>query len=52
MLMHKKEAPSNTRFIHLNSGPARFDSDGIQNVEYKVLNHQLQPLYSWILVDI
>jgi beta-1,4-galactosyltransferase 1 len=52
MLIHKKEVPSSARLIALENGVKRFDSDGISDLEYKVLNHQLRPLYSWILVDI
>lgn len=52
MLSHKKEAPSIARFTHLSNGPDRFDSDGINNLEYTILNHQLRPLYSWMLVDV
>lgn len=52
MLTHKKEPPSTTRFINLESGARRYDTDGLSNLEYRVLNHQLRPLYSWILADV
>ncbi|XP_066588833.1 beta-1,4-N-acetylgalactosaminyltransferase bre-4-like [Prorops nasuta] len=52
MLMHKKEPPSNTRLELLETGARRYDTDGISNLEYKVLNHKLRPLYSWILADV
>jgi len=52
MLTHKKEPPSTTRFANLESGAQRYDTDGLSNLEYKVLNHQLRPLYSWILADV
>lgn len=52
MLTHKKEPPSTTRFANLESGARRYDTDGLSNLEYRVLNHQLRPLYSWILADV
>lgn len=52
MLTHKKETPSNARFENLKTGAKRYDTDGISNLEYRVLNHQLRPLYSWILADV
>ncbi|XP_033220049.1 beta-1,4-galactosyltransferase 1-like [Belonocnema kinseyi] len=52
MLNHKKESPSTARFSNLENGVRRFDTDGINNLEYKVLDHQLRPLYSWILADV
>lgn len=52
MLTHKKEPPSTTRFANLETGARRYDTDGLSNLEYRVLNHQLRPLYSWILADV
>ncbi|XP_034949198.1 beta-1,4-galactosyltransferase 1-like [Chelonus insularis] len=52
MLTHKKEAPSTSRFANLESAAKRYDSDGINNLKYKVLDHELRPLYSWILADV
>lgn len=52
MLIHKKESPSTARFANLESGARRYDTDGLNNLEYRVLNHQLRPLYSWILADV
>ncbi|XP_011494945.1 PREDICTED: beta-1,4-galactosyltransferase 1 [Ceratosolen solmsi marchali] len=52
MLTHKKEVPSHTRFTNLENGASRFDTDGIKDLKYEVLNYQLRPLYSWILVNI
>ncbi|KAF7398346.1 hypothetical protein HZH66_006243 [Vespula vulgaris] len=52
MMIHKKESPSNARFANLENAARRYDTDGISNLEYRVLNHQLRPLYSWILVDV
>ncbi|XP_015599579.1 beta-1,4-galactosyltransferase 4 [Cephus cinctus] len=52
MLNHKKEPPSSARFANLKSGANRYDTDGISNLEYRVLSHQLRPLYSWILADV
>lgn len=52
MLTHKKEPPNSARFAYLESGARRYDTDGISNLEYRVLNHQLRPLYSWILADV
>ncbi|XP_003494040.1 beta-1,4-N-acetylgalactosaminyltransferase bre-4 [Bombus impatiens] len=52
MLLHKKESPSNSRFENLENSAQRYDIDGISNLEYTVLNHQLRPLYSWILADV
>ena len=52
MLNHKKELPSSVRFVNLENGVHRFDTDGLNNLEYRVLDHQLRPLYSWILADV
>lgn len=52
MLPHKKETPSITRYENLESGVGRFDNDGLNNLEYKVLVHELRPLYFWILADV
>ncbi|XP_011299883.1 beta-1,4-galactosyltransferase 1 [Fopius arisanus] len=52
MLTHKKEPPSSARFERLENSARRYDSDGLNNLDYKVLDHQLRPLYSWILVDV
>ncbi|XP_043283084.1 beta-1,4-galactosyltransferase 1-like isoform X1 [Venturia canescens] len=52
MLRHKKEKPSSTRFSKLEIAARRYYTDGLNNLEYKVLNHQLRPLYSWILADV
>ncbi|XP_046747517.1 beta-1,4-N-acetylgalactosaminyltransferase bre-4-like [Diprion similis] len=52
MLTHAKEPPSSARFVNLETGARRYDTDGISNLEYRVLTHQLRPLYSWILADI
>ncbi|XP_035725911.1 beta-1,4-N-acetylgalactosaminyltransferase bre-4-like isoform X1 [Vespa mandarinia] len=52
MINHKKESPSSARFANLENAARRYDTDGISNLEYRVLNHQLRPLYSWILADV
>ncbi|XP_043256614.1 beta-1,4-N-acetylgalactosaminyltransferase bre-4-like isoform X2 [Colletes gigas] len=52
MLTHKKEPPSSARFENLETSARRYETDGISNLEYRVLNHQLRPLYSWILADV
>ncbi|CAB0035670.1 unnamed protein product [Trichogramma brassicae] len=52
MLSHKKETPNKERFTYLKSGSKRYDTDGLRNLEYKVLDQKLEPLYSWFLVDI
>lgn len=38
MLTHKKETPSVTRYENLESGARKFDTDGLNNLEYKVLD--------------
>ncbi|XP_020708706.2 beta-1,4-N-acetylgalactosaminyltransferase bre-4 [Athalia rosae] len=52
MLIHAKEPPSSARFVNLETGARRYDTDGISNLEYRVLDHQLRPLYTWILAEI
>ncbi|KAK2578176.1 hypothetical protein KPH14_001368 [Odynerus spinipes] len=52
MINHRKEPPSSARFANLENAARRYDTDGISNLEYRVLNHQLRPLYSWILADV
>lgn len=52
MLTHKKEKPSVARYENLESGSRKYDSDGLNSLEYKVLDHELRPLYFWILADV
>ncbi|KAG8229084.1 hypothetical protein J437_LFUL010147 [Ladona fulva] len=52
MLSHKKEPPSQTRYISLKAGMKRFESDGLNNLNYKVLKLEYHPLYTRILADL
>ncbi|KAJ8679500.1 hypothetical protein QAD02_015287 [Eretmocerus hayati] len=52
MLPHKKEVPSSERLANLELAAERVDTDGLSDLEYRVLNHQLRPLYSWILAEV
>lgn len=36
----------------LVTGSARFHSDGLNSLKYKLKDFQLKPLYTWIYVDI
>lgn len=52
MLTHKKEAPNSARFTNLETGSSRFDTDGLRDLKYTLLDLKQESLYLWILVDI
>nr|CAG4641406.1 EOG090X0MWD [Eulimnadia texana] len=52
MLSHAKEKPNPDRFQKLREGHLRFETDGLTNLEYRVVQFELRPLYTWILVDV
>ncbi|RWS04087.1 beta-1:4-N-acetylgalactosaminyltransferase bre-4-like isoform X1 [Dinothrombium tinctorium] len=51
MLSHKKDVPSPERYKKLYSARARFKTDGLSNLNYKVEDIKFKKLYTWILVD-
>ncbi|GAV01396.1 hypothetical protein RvY_12118 [Ramazzottius varieornatus] len=55
MIKHDAD-PSNpanpVRFELLKFAAKRFKSDGLNNLKYKLIDSQLRPLYTWLLVDI
>lgn len=55
MIKHGSD-PSNPanpiRFDLLKSAAKRFTTDGLSNLKYTVVNAELRPLYTWLLVDI
>ncbi|CAB0029947.1 unnamed protein product [Trichogramma brassicae] len=52
MLAHEKEPPSPSRYERLAEAARRFSSDGLSNLEYRVLARESRPLYLWLLVDV
>ncbi|OWA49958.1 Beta-1,4-N-acetylgalactosaminyltransferase bre-4 [Hypsibius exemplaris] len=55
MIKHDSD-PSNPanpiRFDLLRAAAKRFTTDGLSNLQYKIIDSQLRPLYTWLLVDI
>lgn len=52
MLAHAKEHPSENRFLNLQSGRDRFETDGVNTLKYSIVKIVHYPLYTWILVDV
>ncbi|XP_046405910.1 beta-1,4-N-acetylgalactosaminyltransferase bre-4-like [Ischnura elegans] len=52
MLAHKKELPSESRFLNLKSGRERYETDGLNNLQYDLLKLENRSLYTWMLVNI
>ncbi|KAJ8680866.1 hypothetical protein QAD02_016653 [Eretmocerus hayati] len=50
MLIHKKEKANPKRYEFLKSGKKRFQTDGLNNLQYEVLDHKHLKLYTWYLV--
>ena len=51
---HKKEGnPENPdRFKLKETAEERFETDGLNSLNYKILNHTQHALYEWFLVDV
>jgi len=52
MLFHEKEIPNPKRYEILEGAAKRFATDGLNDLEYRLLDFQLKPLYTHITVDI
>ncbi|XP_044253654.1 beta-1,4-galactosyltransferase 4 isoform X2 [Tribolium madens] len=52
MLTHKKDKPSPNRYDMLKQGPKRFDKDGLNSLDYKLIQSKKNLLYTWFLVGI
>ncbi|XP_071440193.1 beta-1,4-N-acetylgalactosaminyltransferase bre-4-like [Hetaerina americana] len=52
MLAHRKEPPSKTRFLNLKAGRDRYESDGLNNMQYDIVKVENRSLYTWMLVNI
>jgi hypothetical protein len=52
MLTHKKDKPSPNRYDVLKQGPKRFDKDGLNSLQYKIIRSKQNLLYTWLLVGI
>ncbi|CAH1799518.1 unnamed protein product [Owenia fusiformis] len=52
MIKHAKDTPNPSRFKILLDGWKRFKSDGLNSLQYKVLDIRLEPLYTLINVDL
>ncbi|EFA08717.1 beta-1,4-galactosyltransferase 4 isoform X2 [Tribolium castaneum] len=52
MLTHKKDKPSPNRYDMLKQGPKRFDKDGLNSLDYKLIQSKKNLLYTWVLVGI
>ncbi|XP_060523256.1 beta-1,4-N-acetylgalactosaminyltransferase bre-4-like [Cylas formicarius] len=52
MLTHKKGKPSPNRYDMLKQGLKRFDTDGLVNLKYDLVQKKRKLLYTWLLVGI
>ncbi|XP_042142858.1 beta-1,4-N-acetylgalactosaminyltransferase bre-4-like [Ixodes scapularis] len=52
MLEHEKEVPNPDRHTLLDNGENRFELDGLNSLQYRVIQLEERPLYTRILVDI
>ena len=55
MIKHEADPanPANPiRFDLLRAAAKRFTTDGLSNLKYQIIDSQLRPLYTWLLVDI
>ncbi|KAJ3644773.1 hypothetical protein Zmor_022478 [Zophobas morio] len=52
MLTHKKDKPSPNRYDVLKQGPKRFDKDGLNSLEYRIIRSKRNLLYTWFLVGL
>ncbi|KAL2718826.1 hypothetical protein V1478_011245 [Vespula squamosa] len=50
MLTHKKEKANPKRYEFLRTGKKRFATDGLSNLQYKLIDKQKPKLYTWLLV--
>lgn len=51
MLSHETLPPAEDRFLHLNEGMTKGESDGLTNLSYQVLEKKLMPLFTRIIVS-
>ena len=52
MLYHQEAEANPVRVNILDDASHRFDKDGLVNLQYRRLDLQLKPLYTYIIVDI
>uniref|UniRef100_A0A1B6CF73 Beta-1,4-N-acetylgalactosaminyltransferase n=1 Tax=Clastoptera arizonana TaxID=38151 RepID=A0A1B6CF73_9HEMI len=52
MLNHRKETPNEDRYYFLQTGVKRFETDGLNSLQYSVKNIDFFPLYTKISVDL
>jgi len=52
MLKHNHQKLNPARLKFLRTAHIRIDSDGVNNVKYKLLNITLYPLYTHFLIDV
>ncbi|XP_058066569.1 beta-1,4-N-acetylgalactosaminyltransferase bre-4 [Anopheles bellator] len=52
MLSHKKEKANPKRYEKLVNGAKHFDSDGLNSMNYQLVNLIKKPLYTWVHVEI
>lgn len=52
MLTHKKEKPSTNRYETLREGKKKFDSEGLSDLRYRILQRRPNKLYTWLLAEI
>lgn len=52
MLFHKKAEPNPDRHHLLTSGKERYSTEGLNSLKYELLDIQMRPLYTWLLVDV
>ena len=52
MLFHKKAVENPKRYEILEGAAKRFATDGLNDLQYRLLDFQLKPLYTHITADI
>lgn len=51
MLRHKKATPNDERIGLLQESDERYQTDGLRDLSYQVVQNETRPLYTWLLVD-
>lgn len=52
MLSHNRETPNPDRFSVMKKGRRKYSVDGLADLNYTLVTHQVKPLYTWILVHL
>ena len=52
MLSHSKETPNPNRFTMMEKSQQSYAVDGLNNVDYKLIDYELKPLFTHIVVEL